>query len=302
MSNSLICPPYLKKGDKIAIIAMASKINRSDLDFSINIMQNEWGVEVLVGDSVNSAYFDFAGNDDVRRFDFQKMLDDSSVKAIFSARGGYGSSRFIDQINFDNFVQNPKWIIGFSDITAVHEKVQALGYQSIHGPMPKTFSRDYPSVERLQDFLFGSFPDYKISSHPMNQLGRAEGQIVGGNLCLLAHSIGSQSELNTEGKILFIEDISEYLYNIDRMIVQLKRAGKLDNLAGLIVGDFSDTKDNDSPFGKGVEEIVLEHTASYNYPICFGFPAGHESVNFPLLLGRNTTMKISIDTVELIFD
>ncbi len=302
MVKSLICPPFLKKGDKVAIIAMASKLERADIDFAINLMEKEWGLSVVVGSSVGSVCFDFAGTDEVRQRDFQRMLDDKEVKAIFSARGGYGSSRFIDKIDFGHFMENPKWVVGFSDITAVHGTLQALGYQSLHAPMPKTFFRDLSSVQQLKSLLFGDFQGYSIAGNKQNQSGKAEGQIVGGNLCLIAHSIGSLSELDTAGKILFIEDISEYLYNIDRMMVQLKRAGKLHHLSGLIVGDFSDVKDNDSPFGKGVEEIILEHTASFNYPICFGFPAGHEAINYPLVFGRKSTLIVGTNEVSLTFE
>lgn len=299
--NSLKAPLKLQKGDKVAIIALASKLNLSDIQSAINIMQEQWGLDVIVGESVNAVYFNFAGTDEIRLNDFQQQLDNQEIKAIFSARGGYGSSRIIDAVDFTAFKKNPKWVIGFSDITAVHCQLQAMGFQSLHAPMPKTFMRDYDSVQKLEAFLFGKAIDYKVPSKPINKTGRGEGQIVGGNLCLLAHLIGSVSDLDTDGKILFIEDISEYLYNIDRMMIQLKRAGKLKNLAGLIVGDFSDVKENDEPFGKTFYEIIAEHTAEYNYPICYDFPLGHEAINWTIPCGRVATLSVDNEEVSLSF-
>lgn len=291
--NSLISPKPLQKGDKVGIVALASKLNFEDILPAIDILEKQWGLKVVVGNSVKSAHFNFAGTDEVRANDFQQMLDDESIKAIFSARGGYGSSRFIDRIDFTKFQQSPKWVIGFSDITAVHCQIQTLGFQSLHAPMPKTFFKDLKSLEYLRQLLFGESLQYNVDSHEMNRLGRAEGQIIGGNLCLLAHLIGSVSDLDTTGKILFIEDIGEYLYNIDRMMVQMKRAEKFKNLAGLVVGDFSDIRENDEPFGKTAYEIIAEHTADYNFPIAFGFPIGHEAVNYPVACGRFSTLKVT---------
>jgi len=299
--NSLISPPFLKKGDKVAIVALASKLNPDDIQSAINLMQENWGVEVIVGESVAASYFNFAGTDEIRLKDFQQNIDNQEIKAVFSARGGYGSSRIIDAVDFTEFKKNPKWVIGFSDITAVHGQLQVMGFQSLHAPMPKTFMRDYDSVQKLESFLFGRDIDYTITSKPSNKIGVGEGQIVGGNLCILAHLIGSKSEVDTDGKILFIEDISEYLYNIDRMMVQLKRVGKLENLAGLIVGDFSDVKENDEPFGKTFYEIIAEHTAEYNYPICFDFPVGHEAINWTIPCGRFASLRIDNELVRLDF-
>ena len=299
--NSLISPPFLKKGDKVAIVALASKLNPDDIQSAINLMQENWGVEVIVGESVAASYFNFAGTDEIRLRDFQQNIDNQEIKAIFSARGGYGSSRIIDAVDFTEFKKNPKWVIGFSDITAVHGQLQVMGFQSLHAPMPKTFMRDYDSVQKLESFLFGRDINYTITSKPSNKIGVGEGQIVGGNLCILAHLIGSKSEVDTDGKILFIEDISEYLYNIDRMMVQLKRAGKLENLAGLIVGDFSDVKENDEPFGKTFYEIIAEHTAEYTYPICYDFPVGHEAINWTIPCGRFASLRIDNELVRLEF-
>jgi muramoyltetrapeptide carboxypeptidase len=299
--NSLISPPFLNKGDKLGIVALASKLNPDDIKSAINLMQENWDVKIIIGESVSASYCNFAGTDEVRLRDFQQQLDNQEIKAVFSARGGYGSSRIIDSVDFTKFKKNPKWIIGFSDITAVHGQVQVLGFQSLHAPMPKTFMRDYDSLQKLESFLFGEKINYTIPSKPINKKGLGSGQIVGGNLCILTHLIGSKSEVNTDGKILFIEDISEYLYNIDRMIIQLKRAGKLKKLAGLIVGDFSDVKQNDEAFGKTFHEIIAEHTSEYSYPICYDFPVGHEAINWTIPCGRYVSLSVDNEEVRLIF-
>ncbi|RYU93671.1 S66 peptidase family protein [Emticicia agri] len=291
--KSLIAPPKLQEGDKVAIVAMASKLNPDDIQPAIQLMRKNWGVEVIVGESVSASYYGFAGTDEVRTRDFQQMLDDTSVKAIFSARGGYGSSRIIDRIDFTTFQQHPKWIIGFSDITAVHSHVQSLGFQSLHAPMPKTFMKDDYSLRTIEPFLFGTGMSYEIKPDKSDRSGWAEGQITGGNLCLLAHLVGSPSDISWDGKILFMEDISEYLYNIDRMMIQLKRAGKLKNLNGLIVGSFTDSKENDEPFGKTAYEIVAEHVAEYNYPVCYGFPTGHDRANWAIPCGRIASLEVN---------
>jgi muramoyltetrapeptide carboxypeptidase len=283
--ESLIAPPYLKKGDTVAIVAMASKLERKSIEAAVEEIES-WGLNVIIGESVGASDFDFAGTDEIRLRDFQEMLDDKNVRAIFSARGGYGSSRIIDQVNFASFVSHPKWIVGFSDITAVHGKIQNLGFQSIHGPMPKTMFWDAKSDECLQGILFGKNVKYNHSTYKLNRLGEGIGQVVGGNLALLAHGIGTSSELDFVEKILFIEDVGEYLYNLDRLMVQLKRAGKLSNLAGLIVGQFSDVKENDEPFGKTAYEIIEEYVSQKDYPVAYDFPVGHTNDNWPLRCGE----------------
>lgn len=299
--ESLIAPPSLQRGDKVAIIALASKLNPDDIQPAIQLMQDSWGLEVVIGESVSATYFGFAGTDEVRAGDFQKMLDDTTIKAIFSARGGYGSSRMIDSIDFTVFKQNPKWVIGFSDITAVHSHIQSLGFQSLHAPMPKTFMKDNYSLKTLRAFLFGQDERYEISADELNKSGTAQGQITGGNLCLLAHLVGSPSDISWDGKILFIEDVSEYLYNIDRMMVQLKRAGKLLNLKGLIAGSFTDSKENDEPFGKTPYEIIAEHVAEYNYPVSYGLPIGHATANWTIPCGRVANLEINSQKSVLTF-
>jgi muramoyltetrapeptide carboxypeptidase len=284
-AESLIAPPYLKRGDTVAIVAMASKLERKSIDAAVEQIES-WGLNVIVGESVGVSDYTFSGTDEVRLRDFQVMLDNPNVRAIFSARGGYGSSRIIDQVNFSGFMSHPKWIVGFSDITAVHGKIQNLGFLSVHGPMPKTMLWDAKSDGYLQDALFGKSIEYNYSTHKTNRLGKGTGKIIGGNLALLAHGIGSSSDINFDEKILFIEDIGEYLYNVDRLMVQLKRAGKLSNLAGLIVGQFSDVKENDEPFGKIAYEIVEEHVSGRNYPVAYDFPIGHTNDNWSLRCGE----------------
>jgi muramoyltetrapeptide carboxypeptidase len=300
--HSLICPPPLQKSDSVAIIALASKVDFADIQPAINVLENDWGLKVIVGKSVKSTYFNFAGTDEIRQRDFQQMLDNQAIKAIFSARGGYGSARIIDKIDFTNYSKNPKWVVGFSDITEVLNKIQTLGFQSLHAPMPKTFMKDSGSLNTLEALLFGKKIDYKIPPNPLNRLGEGRGLITGGNLCLLAHDIGTSSDVDTDGKILFIEDIGEYFYTIDRMMVHLKRAGKLKNLAGLIVGTFSSMKENDEPFGKTVYEIIAEHISEYNFPVSYGFPVGHESMNWSIPCGRMATLSIDNQGVSLSFE
>ncbi len=299
--ESLIAPPGLQKGDKVAIVALASKLNPDDIQTAIQLMQDRWGLEVVVGESVSASYFGFAGTDEIRARDFQKMLDDTSIKAIFSARGGYGSSRIIDNIDFTVFKQNPKWVVGFSDITAVHSYIQSLGFQSLHAPMPKTFMKDDYSLETLRAFLFGENQRYEVGGNELDRVGTAKGQIIGGNLCLLAHLVGSPSDISWDDKILFIEDVSEYLYNLDRMMIQLKRAGKLRNLKGLIAGSFTDSKENDEPFGKTAYEIIAEHVSGYDYPVSYGFPIGHASTNWTIPCGRAANLEVSSEKTVLTF-
>jgi muramoyltetrapeptide carboxypeptidase len=284
-AESLIAPPYLKRGDTVVIVAIASKLKRKSIDAAVEQIES-WGLNVIVGESVGASDYTFSGTDEVRLRDFQVMLDDPNIRAIFSARGGYGSSRIIDQVNFAGFMSHPKWIVGFSDITAIHGKIQNLGFQSVHGPMPKTMSWDEKSDEHLQDILFGKSVEYSYSTHKANRVGKGIGQVIGGNLALLTHSIGSSSDVNFNEKILFIEDVGEYLYNIDRLMVQLKRAGKLSNLVGLIVGQFSDVKENDELFGKTAYEIVEEHVSGRNYPVAYDFPIGHTNDNWSLRCGE----------------
>ena len=294
-------PNLIQKGDTIGILALACKVNFEILKPAIKLMEKIWGLKVILGESLTSEYHQFAGDDTVRANDFQMMLDNPEIKAIFSARGGYGSSRLLDSIDFTAFQKQPKWVVGFSDITAVHCHIHTLHIESLHATMPKLFLQEggKESLERLRKILFGEDVNYKIEPHKLNRLGVGEGQIIGGNLAILTHVIGSKSDINYDGKILFLEDINEYLYNIDRMMIQLKRSGKLQNLAGLIVGSFSDNQDNDVPFGKTANEIIQEAVADYDFPVCYGFPVGHEVNNWAMPCGREMSLLVEEYGVSL---
>ena len=294
-------PNPIQKGDTIGLLALACKVNFEILKPAIALMENIWGLKIVLGKSLTSEYHQFAGTDVMRANDFQMMLDNPEIKAIFSARGGYGSSRLLDSIDFTVFQKQPKWVIGFSDITAVHCHIHTLNIESLHATMPKIFLQEggEQSLESLRKILFGEETNYKIEPHKLNRLGVGEGQLIGGNLAILIHVIGSKSDINYEGKILFLEDVNEYLYNIDRMMIQLKRSGKLQNLAGLIVGSFSDCQDNDVPFGKSAYEIIEEAVADYDFPICYGFPVGHEVDNWAMPHGRRLSLLVEEYRVSL---
>lgn len=298
-----ISPPFLKPGDTVGIIAPASAVSYEDLVPGIAILK-ELGLKVLEGKTLRSSFNQFAATDEERLADFQHMLDNPQVNAIIAARGGYGCSRIIDQLDFSEFVKNPKWIVGFSDLTVILSRTQLLGYQSIHAPMIKSMMLYGADVARqtLINLLFGELPAYEIEGNEMNRSGIASGEVTGGNLCLLAHLTGSDTQVNTSGKILFIEDVNEYLYNLDRMMLQLKRSGQLSSLAGLIVGQFSDVKDNAAPvFGKSIYEIIEEHVSAYDYPVCYNFPVGHVDDNRPMLTGAYAELEVSKNKVSLKF-
>ena len=284
-------PPYLQTGDRIGIVACARKISKEELQFSIDTFTN-WGLEVVLSKNLFEQHHQFAGTDEQRAEDLQTMLDDSSVKAIICARGGYGTLRIIDKIDFTKFKQHPKWMIGFSDVTVLHSHIHNLGIQTLHAKMLLNINKNPESTETLRKALFGEALNYEVESHPLNRKGNAEGQLVGGNLSLLYALAGSVSDIDTKGKILFIEDLDEYLYHIDRMMVSLKRYGKLSELAGLVVGGMTDMKDNQIPFGKNAEEIILDAVKEYNYPVCFSFSAGHIDRNLAIVLGKKVVLNV----------
>ena len=294
-------PASIQKGDTVGLLALACKVDFEILRPAIELMENVWGLKVILGKSLTSEYHQFAGDDTVRANDFQEMLNNPEIKAIFSARGGYGSSRLLDSIDFTAFQKQPKWVIGFSDITAVHCHIHTLNIESLHATMPKLFLQEggEQSLESLRKILFGEAVNYKVQPQIMNRLGMANGQLIGGNLALLVHIIGSKSDINYDEKILFLEDVNEYLYNIDRMMIQLKRSGKLQNLAGLIVGSFSDCQDNEVPFGKTANEIIQEAVSSYDFPVCYDFPVGHEADNWAMPCGREMSLLIEKYGVSL---
>jgi muramoyltetrapeptide carboxypeptidase len=296
----MICPPYLKKGDTVAITAPASIVKRDAVEMGIAQLK-KWGLNVIIGETVGNAYHNFSGTDELRRTELQGFLNNPNVHCIIAARGGYGVSRILDDLDFTSFCKSPKWIVGFSDLTALISQINTLNIAAIHGPMVKTFSFDKTSNSYLKNILFGeNLKPYTLKPSKYNRIGNATGQAIGGNLCLLNHLIGTKSEINFEGKILFIEDISEYYYAIDRYLVQLKRAGKIKNLAGLVVGNFSDFKNQDIPFGKSIEEITLDHCSEYTFPIAFGFNFGHEKANYPIVMGGEVKLEVSDKGVVLL--
>jgi muramoyltetrapeptide carboxypeptidase len=283
-----IIPPYLKQGDLIGILCPSGYMPFEKAQRCIDALE-KWGFKVHVGKTLGNQFNYFSGTDEERLNDFQVMLDDENIKAVLCARGGYGLSRIIDDINFEKFIQNPKWIIGYSDITLLHAHIYSnFNIASLHAPMAAAFNEIKESenfIQSIFDSLTGKQQSYKIASHHLNRIGICKGELIGGNLAILAHIIGSKTDINTKNKILFLEDISEYKYNIDRMLMQLKRAGKLDALAGLIVGSFSDIKDTIIPFGQDIYEIIYDKVKEFDYPVCFDFPVGHVKENYALKVG-----------------
>jgi len=269
----------------------------------IDVLQ-QWGYKVKVGTTVGSQSANyFSGTDEERLVNFQQILDDDEVHAVLCARGGYGLTRIIDYINFKKFKKNPKWVIGYSDITVLHSHIYSnYGIATLHSPMAAAFNDggfNNQYVQSLKHVLAGKRIKYECATHEFNKKGEAVGELVGGNLAMLAHMVGTQSDIKTKGKILFLEDVGEYLYNIDRMMRQLKRSGKLNKLAGLIIGGFSDTKDTERPFGQTVYEIIQDVVKEYDYPVCFGFPVSHEKENYALMVGQGYKLKVGKSKVSL---
>jgi muramoyltetrapeptide carboxypeptidase len=302
--TSMKTPLYLKQGDSIGIVATARKISREELEPSIKKF-TDWGLKVILGKNIYENCNQYAGTDDQRAFDLQQMLDDESIKAIVIARGGYGTLRIIDKIDFTSFIRSPKWIVGYSDVTVLHSHIHHhYGIETMHATMPLNFppdGKDNNALSTLKKALFGEKISYEIDLSFLNKVGKAEGILIGGNLSLLYALAGTPSDINTSGKILFIEDLDEYLYHIDRMMMQLKRSGKLKYLAGLVVGGMTEMKDNTVPFGKTAYEIIAEAVAEYNYPVCYSFPAGHIIDNRALIMGRKVLLEVSMDKASLSF-
>jgi len=279
----------------VAIVSTARKISLSEIQSGIDTLKS-WGLEVVIGKTIGAEHFQFAGDDELRREDLQTMLDDDTIKAILFARGGYGTVRIIDDIDWRKFLKRPKWLCGFSDITVIHSHLLSVyDLPSAHSIMAINFSTaTADSIESLRKILFGEKLSYEIPAYDLNRRREATGILCGGNLSLLSALNGTPSDIDTAEKILFIEDIDEHLYHIDRMMMTLKRSGKLENLAGLIVGHFTDMKNKDesNPFGKTAYEIIAEHVSEYDFPVCFGFPAGHEPDNRAIVIGEEWKLKV----------
>lgn len=293
-----ISPNYLKPNDAIAIVATARKISFEELAPALDLIR-QWGYEPVLGRHVFDINHQFAGTDAARTADIQWALDDTTIKAILIVRGGYGTIRIMDAIRFENFFKHPKWLIGYSDVTVLHAHLNNLGMQSLHATMPINFFKNHAATLSLKTALEGQLPTYNLPAHPLNRSGVACAPLVGGNLSILFAISGSPSDLNSENCILFLEDLDEYLYHIDRMLMQLKRSGKLAKLKGLIVGGMSDMKDNTVPFGKTAESIILEAVSAYDYPVCFGFPAGHIDDNRALFLGKTISLRVNANATQI---
>ncbi len=286
-------PPFLKKGDTIGITCPAGYMDAKKAAACINTLQH-WGFDVMVGKTLgsNSGNY-FSAPDEERLDELQAMMDDDSINGILCGRGGYGLGRIIDRLDFSRFKKKPKWIIGFSDITILHSHLFSNhNIASLHAPMASAFNEgENEFIKAFRNAITGKKAKYSCAPHPYNRIGSATAPLVGGNLSLLAHLCGTRSDINTKNKILFLEDIGEYIYNIDRMLYQLKRNGKLHKLAGLVIGGFTDMKDTERPFGQTVYEVIRDIVAPYSYPVCFGFPVSHTSENYSLKVGATYMLK-----------
>lgn len=300
-------PPYLKVGDTVAIVAPSGAlINKEEkINQAISLLKS-WGLHVIVGKHVFNINNHFAGTDDERCEDYQKALDDPTVSAILCARGGYGTVRILDKLDYSKFRKHPKWLIGYSDITALHNQMQNEGYQSIHGLMCTSMEDDLTeiieTISTFKDAIFGNPLSYILEGSDYNKTGQAKGELIGGNLTLLHTMLGSKTSMDTTGKILFIEEVGEYKYHIDRMLQSLKRAGYFDNCKGLIVGDISNVRKNTTEWGTSIEQLFLDALSAYDFPIAFNMPAGHEDDNRAMIFGRTVDLKVSKDQSAVVFE
>ncbi len=302
----MIQPPYLKAGDTVAIVAPSGVLkNRTKEVEQAKTLLKSWGLEVVLGAHVFSKDDHFAGTDNERCEDFQNALDDSKISAIWCARGGYGTVRILDKLNYSKFKQNPKWIIGYSDITALHNQIHNNGYQSIHALMCTSLQDDLSTIENtvssFKDAIFGKPMHYTLKGSEYNKVGAVTAPLIGGNLTMLHTMLGSETSIDTSGKILFIEEIGEYKYHIDRMLQSLKRAGYFDNCQGVLVGDMSKLRKNTTLWGTSVEQLILDALADYNFPIAFNMPAGHEKDNRAMILGRTVKLIVGKEQSTVVF-
>ncbi len=305
--TKLIQPPYLKAGDTVAIVAPSGVLkNRNDEVNRAKKLLESWKLHVVIGKNVFSQADHFAGTDQERCEDFQSALDDPKIKAIWSARGGYGTVRILDKLDYTQFLKQPKWVIGYSDITALHNQIHNLGVQTLHAIMavslPSNLSDIEQSIATFKNTIFGQPLSYTLKGSTYNKTGEAKGPLVGGNLTILHTMLGSKESLDTSGKILFIEEIGEYKYHIDRMLQSLKRAGYFDNCKGVIVGDMSRMRKNTTLWGTSIEQLILDALADYDFPIAFNMPAGHEKDNRALILGRDVSLKVEKTKSTVVFD
>jgi muramoyltetrapeptide carboxypeptidase len=298
----MIIPPFLKAGDTVVLVCTARKFFPDDAKPAIDLLES-WGLNVKLGATIGLDNFQLGGTDTERAADFQAQLDDENVKAIWCARGGYGTVRIIDSIDFTKFKKHPKWIMGFSDVTVLHSQLNVERVASLHSIMPFTVPTAPEEVkETLRQALFGETISYTIPSKSYDVNGTASGELVGGNISILYSLLGSKSAIDTKDKILFIEDLDEYLYHIDRMMYNLKRNGYFDNVKGIIVGSMTDMHDNEIPFGQNEVQIITEIAKDLSIPIAFQFPAGHQKDNRTLILGHQVAFEVNEKEIKLKFD
>ncbi|WP_225036629.1 LD-carboxypeptidase [Winogradskyella sp. SM1960] len=306
MTSNLIQPPYLKAGDTVAIVAPSGilKSREGEVQQAVALLK-DWGLHAVVGKNVFNQGNHFAGTDDERCEDLQNAMDDPSISAIWCARGGYGTVRILDKLNYTKFKKNPKWVIGYSDITALHNQVHNEGFQSLHALMCVSLTKNLEDIKEtvstFKSAIFGQPEDYALKGSNYNRVGETSGELVGGNLTILHTMLGSKESIDTAGKILFIEEIGEYKYHIDRMLQSMKRAGYFDNLNGLVVGDMSRMRRNTTLWGTSIEQLILDALEDYDFPIAFNVPAGHEKDNRALVLGRTVDLKVGKGTATLKF-
>jgi len=300
----MILPPFLKAGDKVGVLSTSNFTEKECIDKLVSILK-EWHLVPVLGKSIGPRKGSFAGSDRLRTGDLQQMLDDESIKAVLETMGGYGIARVIDRIDFNKFKSHPKWLVGYSDTTFLHSHVQAmLSTATIHGTMAADLATGYKSAswESLRKALFGEPLSYHVKPHPLNRLGNGEAMLVGGTISILCNAKGTKSEVNTNGKILFMEEVGEKCFRLDSYLTSLKSAGKFDYVRGLLVGQLTDIQEDDPPFGKTPEEIVLDAVKEYDFPVCFGFPAGHGGVNKAMVFGAPVHMAVTATGTTVRFD
>jgi muramoyltetrapeptide carboxypeptidase len=300
--KKMITPTYLQKGDTVAIVSTARKNIDDNLKPTIDLLEG-WGLTVKLGKTIGLDYYQLAGTDEQRTEDFQEQMDNPNIKAIWCVRGGYGTVKIIDKLDFTKFKQNPKWIIGFSDVTVLHGHLNRMGIESLHATMPVAIPRATDEAKNsLCAALFGEKLQYTLECDALNHKGKAKGELVGGNLSILYSLLGSESAIDCADKILFIEDLDEYLYHVDRMMMNLKRNGCLQSLKGIIVGAMTEMKDNEIPWGRNALEIIEDIVKGLNIPIIYNFPAGHIRDNRALIFGRQVSMDVNTEQSKVVFE
>ncbi len=300
--TKITMPEYLKKGDTVGILATARKLDLATLQPGIKLLES-WGLKVVIGKTIGKEQNQLAGADWQRATDFQEMLDNPNIKAIWAAKGGYGTVRIVDRIDFTNFKKKPKWVVGFSDVTVMHSHINNMDIGTLHAIMAISAKTATPeAIESFRKALFGEKLEYHIPRHSFNKNGKASGELVGGNLSVLYSIQGSKSAVDMKGKILFLEDLDEYLYHIDRMMMNMKRNGSLDGVKGIIIGGMTSMNDNDIPWGKDALEIIQDIVKDYKIPVAYNFPAGHIKDNRALILGKTVTLEVNDKETVLKFE